>query len=451
MFKKILIANRGEIAVRIIRTCRDMGIVSVAVFSEADRESLHVQIADEAVCIGAAHASESYLDTTRVLSAALAMGAEAVHPGFGFLSENADFAKKCAEYGLVFIGPGEQAMRLMGDKIAARHTAREAGVPVTPGSDGVVTSYGETLKIAGEVGYPLMIKAAAGGGGRGIRRVEREEELQAMFDAARSEAEACFGDGRLYIEKCVVNPRHIEIQILADSHGNVVHLFDRDCTVQRRHQKLLEEAPSPYIGEDTRRRMGECAVRLAARCGYVNAGTVEFLTDSDRNFYFCEMNTRIQVEHPVTEAVVGIDLIRQQIKIAYGERLSFAQEDVKLLCHAMECRINAEDSARAFAPAPGTIAEMHQPGGIGVRVDSGVYQGYTVPPFYDSMIAKLIVTGETREDCIVRMKRAISEYLFFGISTNIDFHIAVLNDEKFALGEYGTDFCADLQRRISGE
>lgn len=444
MFGKILIANRGEIAVRIIRTCRDMGIISVAVYSEADREALHVQIADEAVCIGKAHSKDSYLDIDRIISAALAIGAEAIHPGFGFLSENAEFAEKCAAYGLVFIGPSHNAMRLMGDKVQARETAVKAGVPVTPGSDGEIKSFAEVLETARKIGYPLMIKAAAGGGGRGIRKVEDEGSLKTMFESAKSEAVACFGDGRLYMEKCIQNPRHIEIQVLADSLGNVVHLYDRDCTVQRRHQKMLEEAPSPYIDGIVRERMGECAVRLARMCGYVNAGTVEFLVDEDRNFYFCEMNTRIQVEHPVTESVIGIDLVREQIKIACGQRLPFEQKDVKIHGHAMECRINAEDSSRNFAPAPGTIIEMHQPGGIGVRVDSGVYQGYTVPPFYDSMIAKLIVTGDTRADCIVRMKRAISEYLFYGIKTNIDFHISVLNNEKFAKGEYGTDFCDEL-------
>ncbi len=447
MFDKILIANRGEIAVRIIRTCRDMGIISVAVYSEADRSALHVQIADEAVCIGKAHATDSYLNIDRILSAALATGAQAIHPGFGFLSENAEFVKKCGELGLVFIGPGFEAMRKMGDKIEARITADKAGVPVTPGSVGEVTSLDEAEKIALDIGFPLMIKAAAGGGGRGIRKADSMDQLASLFEAAKSEAIACFGDGRLYIEKCILNPRHIEVQILADAHGNTVHLFDRDCTVQRRHQKLLEEAPSSYIDGKTRGEMGGCAVRIAKMCGYVNAGTIEFLVDSDRNFYFCEMNTRIQVEHPVTEAIVGMDLVRQQIKIAAGEALAFTQSDVKINGHAMECRINAEDAAKDFAPAPGTIIEMHQPGGIGVRVDSGVYQGYTVPPFYDSMIAKLIVTGETRDDCIIRMKRAISEYLFYGISTNIDFQIAVLNSETFVKGEYGTDFCAELLKQ----
>lgn len=444
MFNKILIANRGEIAVRIIRTCRDMGIISVAVYSEADRESLHVQIADESVCIGGAHAKNSYLDMDKVISAAIATGAQAIHPGFGFLSENSEFAKKCDEYGIVFIGPNYSSMEKMGDKIQARTTAAQADVPITPGSVGELKNYKEALDIANEIGYPLMIKASAGGGGRGIRKVDSENNLKELFLAAKNEAGACFGDDRVYIEKCIENPRHIEVQILADSHGNVVHLYDRDCTVQRRHQKILEEAPSSYIDDKTREEMGRCAVSIAKACDYVNAGTVEFLVDKNRNFYFCEMNTRIQVEHAITEAIIGIDLIEWQIRIAFGERLSFGQDDIKLYGYAMECRINAEDSSKNFAPSPGTILEMHQPGGMGVRVDSGVYQGYTIPPFYDSMIAKLIVTGKSREQCIIRMKRAITEYLFYGIKTNIDFQIAVLNNEKFQKGEYGTDFCEEL-------
>ena len=444
MFTKILIANRGEIAVRIIRTCRDMGIISVAVYSEADAASLHVQIADEAVCIGGAHARDSYLDMDKVISAALATGAEAIHPGFGFLSENSEFAKKCEEYEIMFIGPGYSSMEQMGDKIQARKMATEANVPITPGSAGAVKSAKEALEIAEKIGYPLMIKASAGGGGRGIRRVESPDTLADLFLAAKNEAAACFGDDRVYVEKCISNPRHIEVQILADANGGAVHLYDRDCTVQRRHQKILEEAPSSYINDEVRERMGECAVRIARACGYVNAGTVEFLADGDRNFYFCEMNTRIQVEHAITEAIIGIDLIEWQIRIASGESLAFAQEDIKIQGCAMECRINAEDSSRGFAPSPGTILEMHQPGGIGVRVDSGVYQGYTIPPFYDSMIAKLIVCGESREQCIIRMKRAVTEYLFYGIKTNIDFHIAVLSSEEFRHGEYGTDFCEEL-------
>ena len=441
MFEKILIANRGEIAVRIIRTCRDMGIISVAVYSAADRESLHVQIADESVCIGGAHAKDSYLNMDRIISAALSTGAGAIHPGFGFLSESPAFAQRCKQFGITFIGPSSEAMKRMGDKIDARQIAINANVPVMPGSKGEIETYTDALKTAKKTGYPVMIKAAAGGGGRGIRKVDSEDELKPMFNAAKSEALACFGDGRLYMEKFIANPRHIEIQILADNYGNIIHLFDRDCTVQRRHQKLLEEAPSSFIDNSTRNKMGQCAIKVARLCGYTNAGTVEFLVDKDKSFYFCEMNTRIQVEHAVTEEIAGIDLIKEQIKISSGEKLSMTQNDVKINGWAMECRINAEDPEKNFAPCAGTIEEMHQPGGIGIRVDSGVYQGYTIPPFYDSMIAKLIVKADTRESCITRMKRAISEYLFYGITTNIDFHIKVLNNERFLNGDYGTDFC----------
>jgi acetyl-CoA carboxylase biotin carboxylase subunit len=439
MFNKILIANRGEAAVRIIRTCRDMGIISVAVYSEADRDCLHVQIADESICIGKAHSRDSYLNMDRIISAALASKADAIHPGFGFLSENPEFAEKCSKYGIVFIGPDSNSMKKMGDKIQARQMAQKAGVPITPGSAGEVSSYEQALETTNRTGYPIMIKAAAGGGGRGIKMAEDESKLKDMLNAAKNEAIACFGDGRLYMEKYMPNPRHIEIQILADSFGNVIHLYDRDCTVQRRHQKLLEEAPSSYIDGKTREKMGESAVKIAKMCGYVNAGTVEFLVDANRNFYFCEMNTRIQVEHPVTEAIIGIDLIKEQIKIAAGEKIPFEQKDIKIHGWAMECRINAEDCDNDFAPRCGTISEMHQPGGIGVRVDSGVYQGYAIPPYYDNMIAKLIVTGDTRQDCIIRMKRAISEYLFYGITTNIDYHIKILNNKDFISGEYGTD------------
>lgn len=416
-----------------------MGIISVAVYSEADRDCLHVQIADESICIGKAHSRDSYLNMDRIISAALASKADAIHPGFGFLSENPEFAEKCSKYGIVFIGPDSNSMKKMGDKIQARQMAQKAGVPITPGSAGEVSSYEQALETANRTGYPIMIKAAAGGGGRGIKMAEDESKLKDMLNAAKNEAIACFGDGRLYMEKYMPNPRHIEIQILADSFGNVIHLYDRDCTVQRRHQKLLEEAPSSYIDGKTREKMGESAVKIAKMCGYVNAGTVEFLVDANRNFYFCEMNTRIQVEHPVTEAIIGIDLIKEQIKIAAGEKIPFEQKDIKIHGWAMECRINAEDCDNDFAPRCGTISEMHQPGGIGVRVDSGVYQGYAIPPYYDNMIAKLIVTGDTRQDCIIRMKRAISEYLFYGITTNIDYHIKILNNKDFISGEYGTD------------
>ncbi|MCK9478496.1 MAG: acetyl-CoA carboxylase biotin carboxylase subunit [Firmicutes bacterium] len=444
MFKKILIANRGEIAVRIIRTCRDMGIISVAVYSEADRDSLHVQIADESICIGGAHAHESYLNIDRIISAALVSGAQAIHPGFGFLAENSNFVSKCESFGIAFIGPKSGTMQEMGDKIVARTIAHSADVPITPGSVSEVKNHADALNTAEQIGFPLMVKAAAGGGGRGIRKVENKSELKTAFDAAKNEAIACFGDGRLYIEKYLKNPRHIEIQILADGHGNVIHLFDRDCTIQRRHQKMIEEAPSSFIDDFVRNEMGKCAVKIAKRCNYINAGTVEFLVDANKNFYFCEMNTRIQVEHPITEEIIGIDIVKEQIKIAHGEKLNLMQKDIKINGCAMECRINAEDPNNGFAPCVGTIEEMHQPGGIGIRVDSGVYQGYTIPPFYDSMIAKLIVTADTRENCILRMKRAISEYLFYGVTTNIDFHISVLNNEDFVRGSYGTDFCNEM-------
>ncbi|NLB81146.1 MAG: acetyl-CoA carboxylase biotin carboxylase subunit [Clostridiaceae bacterium] len=444
MFDKILIANRGEIAVRIIRTCRDMGIISVAVYSEADRDSLHVQIADESICIGGAHSKDSYLSIERIISAAIATGAGAIHPGFGFLAENPEFAQMCNKYNIAFIGPDADTMKKMGDKIQARQIAHKANVPITPGSVGEAKDYNEALAVAKKTGYPLLVKAAAGGGGRGIRLVKDESELKQMYNAAKAEALACFGDDRLYIEKCIANPRHVEIQVLADNFGNVVHLFDRDCTIQRRHQKLLEEAPSSFINDSVRNKMGECAIKIAKLCDYKNAGTVEFLVDADRNFYFCEMNTRIQVEHPVTEEIIGIDLIKEQINIACGQKLSIKQKDIKINGWAMECRIYAEDPANNFAPCGGTIEQMHQPGGIGIRVDSGVYQGYTIPPFYDNMIAKLIVTADTRENCIMRMKRTISEYLFYGITTNIDFHIQVLNDANFINGNYGTDYCNDI-------
>ena len=408
MFRKILIANRGEIAVRVIQACRDMGIISVAVYSEADREALHAQLADESVCIGPARAKDSYLNMDNIITAALGVGAEAIHPGFGFLSENAAFARKCREAGIVFIGPSPETMEKMGDKIAARETALKAGAPVVPGSHGAVGSYEEAEAIAREIGFPVMIKASAGGGGRGIRKVDRMEDLQHHFLSAAAEAEAAFGDGSLYIEKFVANPRHIEFQILADSQGMVVHLFERECSIQRRHQKLLEESPSPFLDEDLRQKMGASAIAIAKACHYCNAGTIEFLVDDKRNYYFCEMNTRIQVEHPVTESVTGVDLVVEQIRIAAGEPISFVQEDIVQRGHAIECRINAEDYTRDFMPCPGTIIGLHTPGGPGVRVDSAVYQGCTISPFYDSMLSKLIVTGSTRKQAIARMKRALA-------------------------------------------
>lgn len=440
MFKKILVANRGEIAVRIIRACRDMGIISVAVYSEADKEALHTQIADESICIGPAKSSESYLNKNAIITAAKLSGAEAIHPGFGFLSENADFAELVKANDIVFIGPDSGIMSKMGDKATARNTVMAAGVPVIPGSDGIVESLDKAKIVAKGIGFPVMIKATAGGGGRGIRLVNNEDELEKAYNTARTEAKACFSDDGVYIEKFVVNPHHIEFQILADNFGNTVHLFERECSVQRRNQKLIEESPSPFLTKELRLKMGDAAVKAAKAVGYSNAGTIEFLVDDDHNFYFMEMNTRIQVEHPVTEMVTDLDLIKLQIVIAFGEKLPFTQEQVKQTGHCIECRINAEDARRDFAPCPGTINALHVPGGPGVRIDSAVYQGYKIPPFYDSMIAKLIVKGANRAESIARMKRAISEFLFDGITTNADFQLEILRDPDFEAGTYDTGF-----------
>ncbi|MDL2289015.1 acetyl-CoA carboxylase biotin carboxylase subunit [Oscillospiraceae bacterium OttesenSCG-928-F05] len=439
-FKKILIANRGEIAVRIIRACRDMGIISVAVYSEADRDALHTQIADEAVCIGPAASGESYLNMDRVLSAALASHAEAIHPGFGFLSENADFAERCAKYGITFIGPKPETIRKLGNKAEARRTMQKAGVPIIPGSDGPVETLEDAHAVAEAIGYPLMVKASAGGGGRGIRLVETASGLQDAWNAAKAEAGAAFGDSAVYMERFIKNPRHIEFQIMADTFGGTVHLFERDCSIQRRHQKLLEESPSPFLSEPLRKAMGAAAVKAAKSAGYIGAGTVEFLVDVDGSFYFCEMNTRIQVEHPVTEWVTGTDLVALQIHVAAGEALPFKQKDLSQDGHAIECRINAEDPEANFAPRPGTIRALHLPGGIGVRVDSAVYQGYRVPPYYDSMVAKLIVHAPTRPEAIARMKRALVEFIFDGLVTNSDFQLALLNNADFAKGNYTVSF-----------
>lgn len=439
MFRKILIANRGEIAVRIIRACRDMGIISVAVYSEADKEALHAQIADEAVCIGPAAAKESYLNISNIISAAVGAGAEAVHPGYGFLSENPDFAHACAENGLAFIGPTEETIRKMGDKATARAMAIEANVPLAMGSDGIVETLDDAAEWAERIGYPVMIKAASGGGGKGIRVAETPSELKVAFESASSEAVANFGDGRLYMERYIKNPRHIEVQILGDKHGNVVHLFERECSIQRRHQKLIEEAPSPFIDDSIRQEMGKCAVNLAKRAEYHGAGTIEFLVDDQKNFFFCEMNTRIQVEHPVTEMVTGIDLVCEQIRIAAGEELGYTQEDIHLNGHAIECRINAEDPAYNFAPRPGTIESLYLAGGPGIRVDCGVYQGYTIPPFYDSMIAKLIAHGANREQATARIRRAITEMLFEGIVTSADYQLGILMSETFEKFAFNTN------------
>lgn len=441
MFSKILIANRGEIAVRIIRACRDMGITSVAVYSTADREALHTQLADEAICIGGPLAKDSYLNIRNLLGAAEASGAEAIHPGFGFLSENPDFAKACEDCGIAFIGPSSKTISLLGDKVAARQTAREAGVPVTPGSDGAVGEYREVERIAREIGFPVMLKAASGGGGKGIRKVDGPEELKNAFMEAAAEAAASFGDGRVYIEKFVADPRHIEFQVLADALGNTVHLFERECSIQRRHQKLVEEAPSPALTDELRREMGEAAVRAVREVGYTNAGTIEFLLDVDGRFYFMEMNTRIQVEHPVTEQITLTDLVKEQVRIAAGEPMSIADRaPFEPVGHAIEFRINAEDSSRGFRPCPGKITRLVLPGGPGVRVDTHVYQGYSIPPTYDSLVAKLIVWGKDREEALARAERALAEFEIEGIETTIPFHRAALCNDAFRSGEVYTDF-----------
>lgn len=440
MFNKVLIANRGEIAVRIIRACRELSIRTVAVFSEADRHALHAQIADEAVCIGPAATKDSYLNIKAILAACELTGAEAVHPGFGFLSENALFAKTCEKCGVTFIGPRAQSIEMMGDKATAKATMKSAGVPVVPGSDGIVADMDEARRIAQEIGYPVMVKASAGGGGRGIRMVETPEDLETAVTAAKQEALSYFGNDGVYIEKFILDPRHIEIQILADQHGNVVHLGERDCSLQRRNQKVLEECPSPVMSDRLRRKMGEAACKAALACGYWNAGTIEFLVDRYQNFYFMEMNTRIQVEHPVTEMVTGIDLVKQQLLIAAGEPLSFTQEDVRLTGHAIECRINAENPRYNFRPSPGKITGLHMPGGPGVRIDSAVYQDYVIPPYYDSMIAKLIAYAPTREEAIQKMKWALAEFLVEGVETNIDFQLKLIRNEHFKTADYDIGF-----------
>ncbi len=443
MFQKVLIANRGEIAVRIIQACRDLGVIAVAVYSEADREALHAQIADEAICIGPARAADSYLNMDNIISAALASGCQAIHPGFGFLSENPDFAERTTQAGLAFIGPTAATIRLMGDKSEAKRNAIAAGVPVALGTDGPLRDFDEAIAEAGRIGYPVMLKAASGGGGKGIRVARSVKDLKDAYDSAAAEAVANFGDGRLYMEKYIENPRHIEVQILGDHYGNVVHLFERECSVQRRHQKLIEESPSAFVTPELREKMTQAAVSLAKRVGYRNAGTIEFLVDSDRNFYFCEMNTRIQVEHPVTEQVTGVDLVCEQIRIAAGEPLSFKQEDLTLRGHAIECRINAEDPARNFAPCPGTLVSLHLPGGPGVRIDSAAYQGYTIPPFYDSMIGKLIVYGADRKQAIDRMRRALAETLFEGVVTGTDYQMHILCSKAFEDAEFNVNSIAN--------
>jgi len=447
MFKKILIANRGEIAVRVIRACKEMGIKTVAVFSEVDREALHVQIADEAVCIGPAKARDSYLNMENIISATVLTGAEAIHPGFGFLSENSKFARLCEDCNIAFIGPSADSIEMMGNKSKAREIMIKAGVPVVPGSEGKVDTIKEAIEIAEKIGYPVMIKASAGGGGRGIRIVRDIEELKKAFETAKNEAQNAFGDDSMYIEKFVENPKHIEFQILADSYGNTLYLGERDCSMQRRNQKIIEEAPSALMNENLRKKMGEVAVKAAEAVDYKNAGTIEFLLDKNGDFYFIEMNTRIQVEHPVTEMITGIDLIKEQIRIAAGERLKFSQKDIVLEGHAIECRINAEDVEMDFRPSPGKIEFLHFPGGNGVRIDSAIYQGYTIPPTYDSMIAKLIVHGKDRFEAIQRMKRALEEFVIEGVKTNIDLHYRLLEEKEFLEGNYDTGYLMRLLHR----
>ena len=440
MFQKILIANRGEIALRIIRACRELGIKSVAVFSEADRDSLHTMLADEAICIGPAPSTKSYLDMSRILSAALAIGADAIHPGFGFLSENAKFAKHCDECNIKFIGPSSNIISMMGDKAAARNTMIRAGVPVVPGMEGAVVDVEEAQKIAQEIGFPLMIKAAAGGGGKGMRISYGIEDFREKFITAQQESIKGFSDDSMYMEKYIEKPRHIEFQILADEHGNVVHLGERDCSIQRRHQKVIEEAPSIAIDEKLRKSMGEAAIKAAKACSYVNAGTIEFLLDKDKNFYFMEMNTRIQVEHPVTELVTGVDLIKAQINIAAGKPLGLKQEDIVIRGHAIECRINAENPKFNFRPSPGTIKNLHLANGNGVRVDSHIYVGYKIPPNYDSMLLKLIVYAKDRDEAIAKMRSALGEMVIEGVDTNIDFDYEIINHEAYKNGDTDTHF-----------
>lgn len=440
MIKKVLIANRGEIAIRIIRACRELGIKTVAVFSQADREALHAQLADESICIGPANSSESYLNIHAILAACELTGVDAIHPGFGFLSENIAFAQACEKCGIIFVGPNHQSIAQMGDKARAKKTMIAAGVPVVPGSEGIVNSEKEALQVARTVGYPVLVKATAGGGGRGIRLVESEDQLLDSMNSAQVEAKASFGNGDVYIEKFIEKPRHVEIQILGDQHGNVVHLGERDCSIQRRNQKMIEEAPCPIMTDALRKKMGEAAKTAARACGYYNAGTIEFLVDKNLDFYFMEMNTRIQVEHGITELVTGIDLVKQQLLIASGEKLPFKQQDILLQGHSIECRINAENPHLNFRPSPGKIEGILMPGGPGVRLDSAIYCGYTIPPNYDSMIAKLMVHAPTRKEAIIKMRSALVEFAIEGIDNNIDYQLNILKDPDFEKADYDIGF-----------
>ncbi|MFZ9197307.1 MAG: acetyl-CoA carboxylase biotin carboxylase subunit [Bacilli bacterium] len=448
MAEKLLVANRGEIAVRVIRACKELSIPTVAVYSTADRDTMAVKLADESICIGEPRSKNSYLNINSVISAAVATGATMIHPGYGFLSENEQFAEIVASCGIKFVGPSANAIRQIGDKASAKAIARKAGVPVIEGSEGIVENLEEGLKVAKKVGFPVMIKATSGGGGRGISIIRSEKEFRDVFDRTSMEAEASFGDKNLYVEKYIENPRHIEIQILCDSHGSCVYLGERDCSLQRRNQKMVEEGPSPVVDDRLRRKMGDAAVKLAKAVGYVNAGTIEFLVDKNLNFYFIEMNTRIQVEHPVTEFITGIDLVKEQVKIAMGKKLPFTQKQIKISGHAIECRINAEDVKANFRPAPGKITQLIMPGGNGVRIDTHIYPGYEVPPYYDSMIAKLIVHAPTRKEAIRKMLVALEQFMVDGITTNIEFHYSILHTQEFVSGNVDTGFVGRFLERI---
>ena len=443
MLKKILIANRGEIAVRIIRACRELGIRTVAVYSEIDKNSLHKELADEAVCIGPAPSNKSYLNVKAIIEAACLTGCDGIHPGYGFLSENSSFAKMCDEIGIKFIGPTYKMIELMGNKSKAKETMKNSGVPVVPGSDGLVDNVLEAIKVALRIGYPVILKASSGGGGKGIRIAYNEKELVKFYDLVRQEAKISFNDDSIYIEKFIENPRHIEVQVMADEHGNVIHLGERDCTVQRNNQKMLEETPSGVITDKLRQKMGKITVNALKEIGYSNVGTIEYLLDKNKDFYFMEMNTRVQVEHPITETITGVDIIKEQLRIASGEKLQYKQDDIKFTGHSLEARINAENPYKNFMPCPGEIKELHIPGGNGVRIDTAIYPGYKIPPTYDSMIAKVIVHGKDRNESIAKMKSALGEFVIDGISTNIDFLYKILEDEDFISNNYDTSFIAN--------
>ena len=440
MLRKILVANRGEIALRIIRACRELGIKTVAIYSESDKDSLHTKLADEAICVGPGTASKSYLNMHNILETACLTGCDSIHPGFGFLSENAGFAKMCDESNIKFIGPSYKIIELMGNKSNSKQLMKKAGVPVIPGSDGTIKNVKEAINLANKIGYPILLKASAGGGGKGIRKVDNLGELESAYNLVKQEAKVSFNDDEIYMEKYIVNPRHVEIQILADEHGNIVHLGERDCSLQRKNQKILEESPSTALNPELREKMGKAAIKAVKASNYTNAGTIEFLVDKDKNFYFMEMNTRIQVEHPVTEMITGIDIVKEQIKIASGEPLGFTQKDISFRGHSIECRINAEKPELNFRPCPGQIKELNLPGGNGVRVDTAIYTGYTIPALYDSMIAKIIVHAENRNAAIAKMKRALEECVIEGIDTNIDFLYTILKNEDFKNGNFDTSF-----------